>query len=78
MLRKSKLPQQLLRDSISVFDPRHDSVNAMLHARRWLEFPGVLLEGAGRIPTEDEGILLNLNLLLISLWEYIGPAAAVY
>jgi ATP-dependent exoDNAse (exonuclease V) beta subunit len=39
-LRKHKLPDQLRRNSSSVFDPAHDSINVMtLHVSKGLEFP---------------------------------------
>ncbi len=54
-LRKRKLPQQLHRNSSSVFAPAHDSIKVMtLHVSKGLEFPVVALVSAGRMPAEGE------------------------
>jgi superfamily I DNA/RNA helicase len=54
-LRKRKLPQHLRRNSSSVFDPAHDSIQVMtLHVSEGQEFPVVALAGAGRMPAEGE------------------------
>jgi ATP-dependent exoDNAse (exonuclease V) beta subunit len=55
-LRKRKLPHPLRRNSSSVYDPAHDSIQIMtLHVvSKGLEFPLVALVGAGRMPAESE------------------------
>ena len=53
--RKRKLLHPLRRNSSSVFDPAHDSIQVMtLHVRKGLAFPVVALVGAGRMPAEGE------------------------
>lgn len=55
LLRKRKLPHQLRRNSSSVCDPAHDSINVMtLYISKGLEFPVVVLVGAGRTPAAGE------------------------
>ncbi len=50
-LRKRKLLLQLRRNSSSVFDPAHDSIQVMtLQVSKGLEFPVVALVGVGRMP----------------------------
>jgi superfamily I DNA/RNA helicase len=49
ILRKRKLPHPLRRNSSSMFDRAHDSIQEMtLHVSKGLEFPVVALVGAGR------------------------------
>jgi ATP-dependent exoDNAse (exonuclease V) beta subunit len=49
--RKRKLPNQVRRNSSSVFDPAHDSIKVMaLHISKGLAFPEVALVSVGRMP----------------------------
>jgi ATP-dependent exoDNAse (exonuclease V) beta subunit len=81
-LRKRKLPQQLRRNSSSVFDPAHDSIKVMtLHVSKGLEFPVVALGGAGRMPAEGEDEREEARLFYVGATRatqrlVMGPVAA--
>lgn len=55
ILRKRKLRHQVRRNSSSVYDPAHDSIQLMtLHVRKGMEFLVVTPVGAGRMPAEGK------------------------
>jgi superfamily I DNA/RNA helicase len=78
-LRKRKLPQQLLRNSSSLFDPAQDSIKVMtLHVSKGLEFPVVAPVGAGRMSAEGEDELEEARLFYVGTTQrlVIGASGA--
>jgi superfamily I DNA/RNA helicase len=62
----STLPHPLRRNTFSVFDPAHDSIEVMtLHVSKGLAFPVVALVGAGRMSAEGEDGCEEARLLYV-------------